>query len=215
MQAMISMICILTAAVWIPQTWADIYIWTDEDGVRHISNLNPPAYAEVLLETEEPIDDVAPHRAQQEVERQQAQAREREMQLDRQKAELERRIEETEQKTQEALERAEERLAAAEARYEPWTADRSDTFSTITYFYRPYGFLHYRHKHPGYHRSGNRRHSPSLANHPFFLGAIHLPLGSIGYDSGRYRSPEIRFSRPRPNGKKPGRPHGNPGRRRP
>ena len=212
MQAMIYVICILSAIVWIPQAWADIYIWTDEDGVRHISNLNPPAHAEVLLETEEPIDDVAPHRAPREAERRQAlrmaqaQAREREAQLALQKAELERRIEEAEQKTQEALEQAEERLAAAEARYEHWTADRSDTFSTITYFYRPYGYRHYRHKHPE-HRSGNRRHSPSLANHPFFLGAIHLPLGSIGYDSGRYRSPEIRFSRPQP--------HGNPWRRRP
>jgi hypothetical protein len=219
MQAMILVICMLTATVWIPQTWADIYIWTDEDGVRHISNLNPPAHAKILLTTEEPVYDRAPPRAQeaadkeQALQRAQARVREREAQLERQEAELEHRIEKTAQKTQEALRETEERLSAVEARYAQWKADRSYAFSTITYFYRPYGYRHYRHKHPS-QQTGYRQHSQSMAKHPFYLGAIHLPLGSIGHAPRRYRSPEARFSRPKPHGVKAGRPHGYPSRRR-
>jgi hypothetical protein len=220
MQALIYLTCILTAVVWLPQAWADIYIWTDEDGVRHISNLNPPAHARVLLHTEEPLADGAPPGPQQAAARRQAlrsaeaKVREREAQLARQEAEIVGRIEEAEQATQEALEKAEEHLAAAEASYERWSADRRYGYSTITYVYRPYGYRHHRYKHPRY-RTGYHPRRPSLAEHPFSLGAIHLPLGSIGYDPRRYRSSEARFSRPQPHGGNPGRSHGYPGRRRP
>ena len=202
MQAMIRVICILMVFLWIPQGWADIYSWTDEDGVRHISNLNPPAHAEILLRTEDPVDDAAPPGRQPEAERQQAlaraeaQVRERETQLARQEAELERRIAKTAQKTEEALQETEERLSTVEARYAQWQADRSYAFSTITYFYRPYdGYRHHRHKHPS-DRTDIGLRSPSLARHPFYLGSIHLPLGRIGYASRRHPSPGSRFSQP-------------------
>ena len=39
---------------------ADIYIWTDENGIKHITNTAPPAGAEILMQTEEiPYDEKA------------------------------------------------------------------------------------------------------------------------------------------------------------
>ncbi len=181
-------ICILVSTLWIPHAWADIYSWKDADGIRHISNLNPPAHAEVLIPTEEGGSDEATVQARQEAEKQQMLLREREAQLARQKAdqraELERRLAETEQKTQQVLQETEQRLAAVEARYARWAANRRYLIPVTTYGYRPYGGPHYRPKPSRYrsnHRPGHGSGRPSLTVHPFHLGAIHLPLGPIGF----------------------------------
>ena len=173
MQARSYWICILVIAIWIPHAWADIYSWMDADGVRHISNLNPPAHAEVPILTEEQDFDEVTVQAPQEAE---MQLREREARLARQKVELERRIDKTEQKAQDALQEAEQRLAAAEAR---WETNRRYVIPTVAYVYRPYGGPHYRHT-PSRYRPGHRLGRPSLTGRPFHLGPIHLPLGTIG-----------------------------------
>ena len=188
MRALIYLICMFITVVGVPCAWADIYTWMDEDGVRHISNLNPPAHAEVLILTEEGGSDEATVQARQAAEKQQMLLREREAQLARQKAdqraELERRLAETEQKTQQLLQETEQRLAAVEARYALWAANRRYLIPATTYVYRPYGGPHYRHKPSRYrsnHRPDHGSGRPSLTGHPFHLGAIHLPLGTIGF----------------------------------
>ena len=189
MQARSYWICILVSALWIPHAWADIYSWRDADGIRHISNLNPPAHAEVLIPTGKGAFDAAAVQAQQEAEKQQVQLREREAELARREAELERRIDETEQKTQEVLQETEQRLAAVEARYARWATNRRYVLPATIYVYRPYAGPHYRHK-PSRDRSdhgpGHGSGRPSLTGRPFHLGAIHLPLGTIGFDRRPY-----------------------------
>jgi len=182
MQAKRYWICILLSVIWIPNTWADIYSWMDADGVRHISNLNPPAHAEVLIPTDERDFDEATVQAQQEAEKRQMQLRERETRLARQKAALECRIDETEQKAQDVLQEIEQRLAAAEAR---WATNRRYIISIVTYVYRPYGGPHHRSK-PFRYRPDHRLGRPSLTGRPFHLGPIHLPLGTIGFARRQY-----------------------------
>ena len=178
-------ICILASAIWIPHAWADIYSWRDADGIRHISNINPPAHAEVLIPTEERDFDEATVQAQQEeAEEQQIQLREREAQLARREAELERRLDETEQKANEVLQETEQRIAVVEACYASWATDRCYVIPTTTYCYRPCGGPHYRRKPSRYrsnHGPGHGLGRPSLTGRPFHLGAIHLPLGTIGF----------------------------------
>lgn len=191
MRALIYLICMFMTAVGVPYAWADIYTWMDEDGVRHISNLNPPAHAEVLIRMEERSLDEAVVQAQQEAEEQQTQLRKREAQLSRQKAELERRLEEAEQRAQETLEEAEEHLAAVEARYSRWLESRPYATPASTVTFRPYGFWHHRHRHPPT-TPRHKPRSPIFVMHPFHLGAIRLPLGGIPYSYRRHIPPSGR-----------------------
>jgi len=124
---------------------ADIYVWTDEHGVKHFSNYAPPADAEVLMQTEE-----LPYDEQADKERINAERQERliaawqdiahqEAQLAEMQQAAERRIEEADRKTQEALEQAE------------WLLDEAQKNNT-RYFnggyiysgYHPYKYHHYK-----------------------------------------------------------------------
>lgn len=219
MRSRFTLVCLLAAGLFTQAAWADIYIWEDDDGTRHISNLNAPPHAELLLRTEEQPLEQAAAREQQAAEeeeafrRAQARIREREAKLDRREAKLERRIEEAEEKVRSALEDTEDRVSAAEARYDRWEADRRYTYSTVTYIYRPYTYWRYPRKYLNY-RWSHRPHSPSFARRPFPLESIHLPLGRIGHDHRRHPSPGDIDSRPRSHGEGAGRPHGHPGGRR-
>jgi hypothetical protein len=172
---MIYFACILAAGLFSQAAWADIYIWVDDNGVKHISDLNPPPHAELFLQTDAQPYDKAADLAQRETEkrqdllRAQAEIREREERLAIQASELESRMEDVEQKTQEALERAEDRLQAAEERYGRYAV-------SFAYVARPFGARHYRYKHAG-HPTGHRV-VPSFEGRPFSLGAIHIPLFS-------------------------------------
>ena len=33
--------------------WADIYVWTDDKGIKHITNYAPPEHATILMQTPE------------------------------------------------------------------------------------------------------------------------------------------------------------------
>jgi len=87
---------------WFCPANADIYVWTDENGVKHITNYAPPERAQVLIRTPEIPYDAEADRQRQEAERRERMAREK-LELEEKEARLER------------LEReASARLAAAE-----------------------------------------------------------------------------------------------------
>jgi hypothetical protein len=50
---------IVMAGVTVPIASADIYFWTDENGVKNFTNYSPPEKAEVFMETSEADEDAA------------------------------------------------------------------------------------------------------------------------------------------------------------
>jgi hypothetical protein len=50
---------IVMAGVTVPIASADIYFWTDENGVKNFTNYSPPEKAEVFMETSEADEDTA------------------------------------------------------------------------------------------------------------------------------------------------------------
>ena len=93
--------CFLTLSYFITcPLYADIYEWTDENGVKHFTNYTPPAGATVLLKTEEvPYDEDA--------DRERVEA-DRKIQLELARLELAEREAEIERRTTEAERRAAE-----------------------------------------------------------------------------------------------------------
>jgi hypothetical protein len=106
-------LCIIAVCFVASSLYADIYEWTDEDGVKHYTNYAPPLEAKILMKTEELPYDEAADRARLEAER-----KERleltHLELAVRKAELERREAEAEQRLAEAGRQTEETLREAE-----------------------------------------------------------------------------------------------------
>jgi hypothetical protein len=179
MRWMIYAVCLLTAGLGNAKAWADIYSWVGDDGVRYITDQKPPAHAdaEVFVRTETPPSGEADARAAADVEDQAAlqrvqnDIRDYEARLARREKALERRIEEAEQEVQAALAQAEDQRQDAVDK-----ADRyRDDALIIPYDIRPVGTRRHRYGHHR-HPAGVHLKTPSLAGHPFPLGAIHLPL---------------------------------------
>ncbi len=103
---------ILVSCIVASSSLADIYEWTDENGVKHYSNYAPPAESRVLMKTKEEPYDEAADRARMEAERQERLelARlaivQREAELELREAEAERRLAEADRVAQEALREA-------------------------------------------------------------------------------------------------------------
>ena len=96
--------------------YADIYEWTDENGVKHFTNYTPPDNATILIKFEELPYDEAADRARIEAERQQQlelarlEIAEREAELQRREAEAERRAAEAERYADETVRTADQYL---------------------------------------------------------------------------------------------------------
>jgi hypothetical protein len=107
--------CMLSSAA-----MADIYEWTDADGVKHYSNYAPPENSRVMMKTQEAPYDEAADRARAEEERQtlleltRLEIAQREADLAQREAEAERRMLEADRLTEEALRDAEPSLEQAE-----------------------------------------------------------------------------------------------------
>jgi len=95
---------------------ADIYEWTDENGVKHYSNYAPAAKSKVLMKTKEEPYDEAADRARVEAERQEflelsrLELAQREAELELREAEAERKLWAAERAAQEALREADDYL---------------------------------------------------------------------------------------------------------
>ena len=118
--------------------FADIYEWTDENGVKHYTNYAPPPEAKILMKTEEVPYDEAADRARMEAER--------ELQLDlarlelaEKEAELEWREAQSEQRLAEAGRQAEKTLREAEMILNEARNERYNNRNRgYTHFYRGY-----------------------------------------------------------------------------
>jgi hypothetical protein len=127
---------------------ADIYEWTDEEGVRHFTNHAPPPGAGIMMKTKElPYDEAADdarleaeREAQLELER--LELAERTRALERREAEAEQKLAEAEWKAEEALREAERLLN--QARNEPFDNTGSGYFR------------YYRDDYPSYYYNSGR-----------------------------------------------------------
>ncbi len=147
-----NIITMVWAAVWlcglsISAADADIYHWTDENGVNHYTNYAPPKKARLLMKTPEiPYDREADIQRQEtdrlEVARQEL--AEREAFLLQQQIEAERRIAEANARADAALREADQILQDAEA-----AAADADTYRNGNY---AYGYGYYPYYRPGYRK---------------------------------------------------------------
>jgi hypothetical protein len=148
--------------------WADIYLWTDHNGVKHITNTSPPPNATLLMREPEIPHDAAADRARRESERsarleserielaeRQARLLERELELQREALELQRHAEEYRRRLQKTADKLEHESRPAVG-----------YFIFGRYPYRP-GPRHYYRKDGNiyYYRKGlHRKHA--LEKHP-------------------------------------------------
>lgn len=99
---------------------ADIYEWTDADGIKHFSNYAPPENSRILMKTKEEPYDEAADRARAETERQalleaaRLEIALREANLEQREAEAERRLAEADRLAEEILRDPESYLKEAE-----------------------------------------------------------------------------------------------------
>jgi len=100
---------ILLSCIAASSSFADIYEWTDENGVKHFSNYAHPAQSKILMRTKETPYDEAADRARMEIERQERldfdrqEIVQREIELELREAEAERRIAEADRIAEAAL----------------------------------------------------------------------------------------------------------------
>lgn len=121
---------------------ADIYSWTDENGVSHFTNYAPPKQARLLMKTPEiPYDKEADIQRQENdrLEVARLELAEREAYLLQQQQEAERRIAEANARADAALQEADQILQDAEAAAEDANYDRDGSY-TNGYGYYPYGY---------------------------------------------------------------------------
>jgi hypothetical protein len=124
--------------------FADIYEWTDENGVKHYTNYAPPSEAKTLLKTEELPYDEAADRARMEAERK-VQLELARLELAEREAELEWREAQTEQRLAEAGRQAEETLREAEMILNEARNERYNNRNHgHTHYFRGYYPHHYR-----------------------------------------------------------------------
>lgn len=157
---------------------ADIYEWTDENGVKHFTNYAPPDNATVLMKTKEMPYDEAADRARMEEERQfldelaKLERAARDAELERRVAEAERRAAEAERYAQETLQATEQYLN--DARDNRWYYRTGPYYP---YYPTPYRH-HYKHK---YHKKSHYKHAKKIDRRKYHLKKHPSPL--------KYRSP--------------------------
>ena len=132
--------------------YADIYEWTDENGVKHFTNYTPPDNATILIKSEELPYDEAADRARIEAEKQQRFELAR-LEIAEREAELERREAEAERNAEEAERYADETVRAADQYLNDARDDR--------YYYRGGGYYGY-YRPPHYKRWYYRNNTASI-----------------------------------------------------
>ena len=149
---------------------ADIYSWTDENGVRYFTNYAPPKQAQLLMKTPEiAYDEEADlqRRQNEELEAARQELAEREAFLQEQQQAAERRIAEANARAEAALREADRILQDAEAAAED--ADNDNSSSYAYGYYAPY----YGYRYPGkihyydsyYYYYGGLHHKRPLYKH--------------------------------------------------
>jgi hypothetical protein len=161
---------------------ADIYVWTDDNGVKHCTNSVPPAGAEILMQTAEiPYDEKADKdRMEAEQLEKVIAARQEVADMEAQLIEMqqvaERRLEEANRKAQEALEYAESLMTGAQQNYNGFSGRRIRYFGHYPYhnnfkqshykrwYYPKKDNIYYKSPHHNYHESHYKKQL--LNKHP-------------------------------------------------
>lgn len=118
---------------------ADIYQWTDKNGVKHFTNYQPPAHATILMKTKEEPYDEAADRARMEADRQyqleldRAELAQREADIEQREAEAERKVREAERFADETRRAADE--YPDDSIYDRWYYRSGSSGSWGTYHY--------------------------------------------------------------------------------
>jgi hypothetical protein len=130
----LKIVTLITIVSWFiaSSLYADIYRWTDENGVIHFANYAPPDGATIMMKTEELPYDEAADRERMEAERQRQLELAR-LEIAEKEAEIERRAAEAERRAAEADRYAEETLREADNYLEAARNDR--------YYNRSFGFF--------------------------------------------------------------------------
>lgn len=188
---------------------ADIYMWTDENGVKHIGNSVPPAGAEILMQTAEiPYDEKADkERIEAEQLEKMIVARQeiadREAQLLEMQQVAEQRIEEANRKAQDALQYAEYLMTAAQENYDGFSNSRYRYSGPFLYnnnikhspnnrwYHRKNGNTYDKSPYPNHHKSYYKKHY--LKKHPDKYGGKrrlirHRERTKIRNNKSGYRS---------------------------
>lgn len=142
---------------------ADIYVWTDENGIKHFTNYSPPPEAEVMLKSEEPSADAFteqefyPAEAAQDLIRINQEIADKQLIIAMQQEEAEERIAEANRQAEQVLQQAEALLQEAQE-----TAEYVQDYPTYRYGYgyaysyrnrcNRYGYLKYGSCYPAYYR---------------------------------------------------------------
>ncbi len=178
---LLAAICLIAASA-----VADIYMWTDNDGVKHFTNYAPPDDAALIMKTKEEPYDEAADRARQAAEQQELLERER-MEMAAREAELQLREAAAERRLAQAEREATEKLQEAEELLQSAGNNQSD--------YWGYGYYHsYYPRHPyykkWYYRAGGGRYHKGLYPVPYSRDRYtHQNL----YDrDGKYDFPQYR-----------------------
>lgn len=153
---------------------ADIYAWTDENGVKHFTNQAPPKEATLFMKTPEiPHDEEADnqHSEMDRVADARQELAEREAFLLEQQLAAERRIAAANAKADEALREAERILQDAQAASEDDSYDSSGGYRYGYFYYPYYGYRSHYHYKGDKRFEGNRYRKKPLHKHP-----VKLPL---------------------------------------
>jgi hypothetical protein len=151
---------------------ADIYAWTDENGIRHFTNQAPPKQAILFMKTPEiPYDEEADNRRSEAdrlaVARQEL--AEREAFLLEQQLAAERRLAAANARADEALREAERILQDAQAASENANYSSSSSYGFGYYYpyyrYKPHHYKKKHKRHPGHHYRKKHPHKHPV-KHP-------------------------------------------------
>ena len=180
---------------------ADIYVWTDENGVKHITNYAPPEQAEVLMRTPEIPYDAEADRQRLEADRRERLAREK-MELAEREAQLE------------LLEReANARVAAAEQldretrAYQMGLEAQAAAQENSSRSFWQGGSLWYdgRWPYPGYFPKGYYRKDGNIyykKRYPHHREKLHKGSGKVGaYSPKRRHQQSVTGRTPHPSGR--------------
>ena len=146
---------------------ADIYEWTDENGVKHFTNYAPPDDARILMKTKEVPYDEAADLARMEADRQyqlelaRLEIAAREAELERREAEAERKAAEAERYAQETVREADQYLKNAQN--DRWYYRSGGYYG----YYRPPYIHHHKRKYgkkSHYGHSGKKYHKKYRRN---------------------------------------------------
>lgn len=207
----IATLCLLMF-IWLiaPHLYADIYVWTDDNGVKHFTNQIPPKHAEIIMKTKEiPFDEEADRvrreaETQEQAERARLELIQREAELERREWEAERRLADANQRADETLKRAENVMQDAE-NYD--YSNRRSGYSGYSGYYRnPYynrwyyrhdGNIYYKRKKPTPHRKSHEKYAGKSSRRSYSKGdgrSINTVRGNSS------RRVESRSSRSRSSG---------------